>query len=378
MPEETKFLTLAFVDVPNIVEVRETHGESGAREFLKKSTESLNAIRRDHGGALIRSVGSTMLLAFDRIEDAVRATCEIQAVTELWDNGGPAPIFRIGVHCGEVIMRNGSAVGDAVSTSARLVTNAKPGQSLCSAVIAEQAPASLRGLLAPLDVDETTIQRFNGPLYEIIWRADGESAGGIPAEGAPEPRPVKKLDVDTIKTQTAPLSIGDQAARRKIKLTKMQRKGVAEDPASGAAIAEQAAIARAEDTARLCLVWDRHVVVVDARRPAVTIGRADANDITVSMDTASRQHAHVEWRNGEYYLVDHSWNGTYLYDEEGVETLVHNDEVKLDEFFKMSFMTDIAKGMEYLHKTQIGSHGNLKSPNCLVDGRWTVRVSVTF
>jgi len=51
-----------------------------------------------------------------------------------------------------------------------------------------------------------------------------------------------------------------------------------------------------------------------------------------------------------------------------------NDEVKLDNTFKMSFMTDVDKGMEYLHKSHLHSHGNLKSSNCLVDGRWTVRV----
>jgi len=52
-----------------------------------------------------------------------------------------------------------------------------------------------------------------------------------------------------------------------------------------------------------------------------------------------------------------------------------NDEVKLDNTFKMSLMTDVAKGMEYLHKSHLHSHGNLKSSNCLVDGRWTARVS---
>jgi len=52
-----------------------------------------------------------------------------------------------------------------------------------------------------------------------------------------------------------------------------------------------------------------------------------------------------------------------------------NDEVKIDNSFKLSFMTDITKGMEYLHKSHMHSHGNLKSSNCLVDGRWTVRVS---
>ena len=58
-----------------------------------------------------------------------------------------------------------------------------------------------------------------------------------------------------------------------------------------------------------------------------------------------------------------------------MQDIVMNDEVKLDNSFKLSFMTDVAKGMEYLHKSHLHSHGNLKSSNCLVDGRWTVRVS---
>ena len=53
-----------------------------------------------------------------------------------------------------------------------------------------------------------------------------------------------------------------------------------------------------------------------------------------------------------------------------------NDDVKLDNSFKLSFMTDVAKGMEYLHKSHLQSHGNLKSSNCLVDSRWTIRVCV--
>jgi len=61
-----------------------------------------------------------------------------------------------------------------------------------------------------------------------------------------------------------------------------------------------------------------------------------------------------------------------------MQDILMNDEVKLDNSFKLSFMTDVAKGMEFLHKSHLHSHGNLKSSNCLVDARWTVRVSTVF
>ena len=33
------------------------------------------------------------------------------------------------------------------------------------------------------------------------------------------------------------------------------------------------------------------------------------------------------------------------------------------------------QGMAYLHGTEIKSHGNLKSSNCLVDSRWVLKIT---
>ena len=31
--------------------------------------------------------------------------------------------------------------------------------------------------------------------------------------------------------------------------------------------------------------------------------------------------------------------------------------------------------MEYLHRSEIQSHGNLKSDNCMVDSRWVLKIT---
>ncbi|XP_041362491.1 guanylate cyclase 32E-like [Gigantopelta aegis] len=58
-----------------------------------------------------------------------------------------------------------------------------------------------------------------------------------------------------------------------------------------------------------------------------------------------------------------------------LEDILENDDVKLDNMFIASIVTDILKGLIYLHQSEIGCHGDLKSSNCLVDSRWVVKIT---
>ena len=63
-------------------------------------------------------------------------------------------------------------------------------------------------------------------------------------------------------------------------------------------------------------------------------------------------------------------------DKGSLNDILLNDSIDIGWEFKFSFLKDICTGMKFLHeKTQIGSHGRLKSHNCLIDGHWTVRIS---
>ncbi|ESN90439.1 hypothetical protein HELRODRAFT_108605 [Helobdella robusta] len=58
-----------------------------------------------------------------------------------------------------------------------------------------------------------------------------------------------------------------------------------------------------------------------------------------------------------------------------LQDILNDNVIKLDENFKLSFIGEIMKGMDYLHKSPIKQHGRLKSSNVLVDGRWIVKIT---
>ncbi|XP_037038134.1 uncharacterized protein LOC119075714 isoform X2 [Bradysia coprophila] len=51
------------------------------------------------------------------------------------------------------------------------------------------------------------------------------------------------------------------------------------------------------------------------------------------------------------------------------------DEIKLDWSFRLSLLTDLVRGMKYLHSSPLRVHGSLSSRNCVVDARWVLKVT---
>ncbi|XP_062580227.1 atrial natriuretic peptide receptor 1-like [Saccostrea cucullata] len=68
------------------------------------------------------------------------------------------------------------------------------------------------------------------------------------------------------------------------------------------------------------------------------------------------------------YIVSAYYNKGSLLD------VLSNTNIKLDWIFKLSFASDIAKGMAYIHDSVLESHGKLRSSNVYVDSRWMCKV----
>ncbi|XP_037278672.2 atrial natriuretic peptide receptor 1-like isoform X1 [Rhipicephalus microplus] len=58
-----------------------------------------------------------------------------------------------------------------------------------------------------------------------------------------------------------------------------------------------------------------------------------------------------------------------------LQDVLHNDSLRLEWLFRYSLINDIVKGMSYLHSSEIGTHGRLRSSNCLVDSHFVLKLT---
>ncbi|ELT98088.1 hypothetical protein CAPTEDRAFT_128612, partial [Capitella teleta] len=63
------------------------------------------------------------------------------------------------------------------------------------------------------------------------------------------------------------------------------------------------------------------------------------------------------------------------YTKGGLQDVLWNDNMKLDDMFKYSIGNDVLKGLIYIHSGPLKVHGRLKSTNVVVDGRWTCKLT---
>ena len=108
---------------------------------LAERREIMDRLVGEHGGRIVNSVGDSVLAEFTSASSAVEAALAIQR--SIGDSNRESPpdlemLFRIGLHIGEVIVRDGHIFGDGVNVAARLQSLAEPGRVVISELVRDQ------------------------------------------------------------------------------------------------------------------------------------------------------------------------------------------------------------------------------------------------
>ncbi len=120
--------------------------EVGTLETLTSRRAILDDFIARHRGRIANTAGDSVLAEFPSAVDAVKCALEAQAALAAANEGLPVNRhlrFRIGVHVGDVMVKNGDLFGDGVNIAARLQALAEPGSICLSATVQEYVRSAL-------------------------------------------------------------------------------------------------------------------------------------------------------------------------------------------------------------------------------------------
>lgn len=163
--------------------------EAATVELVLEHRHIMRAAIADHEGHEHETIGDAFVVLFESVVNAVR--CAIDVQQRLADRNAPLPEerqvwIRVGVHLGDIILRDGGIYGDAVNLAARVEGRAQPG-GVC---VTEQVKMHLG-------------QRVDVPLV---------SMGKVPLKGIVDPPELFRLDVPTARGPVALPPVAESAA----------------------------------------------------------------------------------------------------------------------------------------------------------------------
>ena len=372
--ETVQFVCMMFVDIS-----AKSTSDEGAPSKPGGSLASLpprvSSLIEHFGGDQIRALGTTVRCAFYDVKQAIACACALEAkMTPGCESEVAAgPSLRIGLHAGEATLKGDNFAGEVVMIAARLALIAEHHQVICTGTVFERADPDYQQSMAPLPKSaELEIRKDEVELYSLAWQEhtpddlDELPGGGGDAESA-QPRKKGKGPIRLSPKVARKAGSAGKAPLRKVKTGGQQPSSQDEEeqPAPAAVKPEPPAVQPAtpaapaseppppEPDVSLSLYSDQDLVaVLDASKRAVSLGRGENCDISLEVPTASRHHADVVLHNGAFYIIDHSINGTFVYDEEDQRIRVHHEQMELEDYGLISIgcsrTSEHAKPLEFL------------------------------
>jgi DNA-binding MarR family transcriptional regulator len=147
-------------------------GEADTLSLLNSYNEIIDRQITRYGGRTANTAGDSIVAEFPSSINAVRCALDLQERITGANDDIPTErrvIFRIGVHVGEIMIKNGDVFGDGVNIAARMEKLAPPG-CVCLSETAYQY--AYKALSVPLDdLGPQLFKNLSTPIRAYVTRA---------------------------------------------------------------------------------------------------------------------------------------------------------------------------------------------------------------
>lgn len=259
-----------FADVSGSTSLYEKLGDQRAMAAIDSVLSELRKSTVLQSGHVVKTIGDEVMAVFPSVDAAMQAACDMQArVAAIPQSDNTRLGIRVGFHFGPAIEEKGDYFGDAVNTAARMAGLAKSGQIITSGPTVEALSPLLKAATREIDALQVKGKQDEIRIFEVIWH-----------------------DSADLTAMAGDLPINKSASS-------------------------------------LALTYGALTLKLGAEQKSVSLGRDPGNDMVVPDKMASRVHCKIEFRRGNFFLVDQSTNGTYVTVEGDAEILLKREQIML-------------------------------------------------
>lgn len=265
---------ILFADIVGSTALYDSLGDARAHARVAAGMDAMKQIAGAREGWVAAELGDEVMCFFDDPTNGAAAACEMHARFRAEfpaADGAPAMKLRIGMHYAKTAGRAEDFATEHAKVAHWAARHAKPEQTLATRPVIDALPRLFRATARY--VDDETLElpaREHLALYEIVWDIDAIT---VTSERPPGPDGHRYTEVR--------FTAGEQ------------------------------------------------VLVVNAGRPSLSVGRGAHNDLVLSHDLVSREHLTVHFSRGRCTLTDRSTNGTFVTPEHGERLEVRHDSLVL-------------------------------------------------
>jgi adenylate cyclase len=275
-----------FVDISDSTKIYETLGDKIALHITQNCLHKLIMLAMNYQGRVIKTIGDEVMCQFTDVCDASLAAVNMQEyVDQEPPTEGVKLSIRIGFHYGDVIEEGGDLFGDTVNTAARVIAEARRGQILTTGasreLLLEEMPEQLTRWVKSAWLKGKT---GTTDVYEVVWEDENDRT----------------------------MALSDTSSLRLC----------------------ETSISKMSHEMLVCFAGQE--VIVGQKNTCINIGRSRKNDLMTKTGVASREHARIEFRPPNYFVVvDQSTNGSTVYVGKREYRLLH-DEVMVHQSGKIT------------------------------------------
>jgi len=266
-------MAVMFADISDSTSLYQNLGDAAARNIVNACLTLITGVLTRYEGRLVKTIGDEVMCVFPGVDLAVLAASDMQTQVAAVRPGNYPVCIHIGLHYGPVLVEDSDVFGDTVNVAAYLRGVATAEQILTTEAVEHCLSESLKACVRPIFHAVLKGSEKESTVYQVMWRTDTANL----------------TDVNLHSNKFIP-----------------------------------------GDTGALLVMLDEERVRVDQWRPSIVIGRSKDCDLVVNDNFASRRHLSIKLVRTQFYLFDHSINGTFVSLGSGEELHVLRREVHLD------------------------------------------------